>query len=277
MSARNSGLARIPIGQLTDEELQCRCQAILRACHQRGNHLDVPAELIEPLEECYREANNRGMTDGIDLSRILRKDDPVPTVHPRAIIRYLREPYLSDFLRGVISFAPASVYKNDPDFARRDDEHARPYMVPDQIVVFNGGSYPTTRIRMRHNIVAADHQPLPYHFASFSAEQSLKMQRAFTADGAVLITNPKAFADLVWRALSREQPHTSLQLARVKYYDPMAGAAALKKPNQTLWMKPVEFAWHREARLVIMGGEPGDKRVNIEIDPPNGLLSLVTF
>jgi hypothetical protein len=66
-------------------------------------------------------------------------------------------------------------------------------------------------------------------------------------------------------------------MARVKYYDQMAGAASSKKPNQILWMKPLEFAWQREARLVIIDGQPKDKRINIKISPPDGLLRLIRF
>jgi hypothetical protein len=183
---------RMPIEQLTDGELRSRCEALLRSSHQRENHLDVPEELVAALRECHREAERRGITAEIDLSQILRRDDPAPVVHRQAIVRYLREPHLAAFLRGVISFAPANLYKNAPDFARRDDEHERPYMVHDQPLNFSGGgSYFGTQIRMRDKI------GVPYHFVSFSAEQSLKMQRAFGADGAVIISDPKAFVEII--------------------------------------------------------------------------------
>jgi hypothetical protein len=71
------------------------------------------------------------------------------------------------------------------------------------------------------------------------------------------------------------QPDATLHLARVKYYDPMAGAARTKERDQICWMKPIEFAWHPEARLVVLGAEPKDERINIRITLPDGLLSLI--
>jgi hypothetical protein len=84
---------------------------------------------------------------------------------------------------------------------------------------------------MRHRIAAA------CHLVSFSAEQSMKLKRAFAADGAVLIREPKVFVDLVWEELSRSQPDTTLELARVKYYDPVAGGATRKKDSEILHIK----------------------------------------
>jgi hypothetical protein len=263
---------RIPIAQLTELELRRRCEAILRACHQREGHLDVPDDLVDALRECHAEAHRRGIADAIELADILKRDDPAPVVHRRAIVRYLKEPHLSSFLSGVVSFAPANVYKDDPHFARRDNEHERPYMVHDQPLEFDSGqSYFGTQIRMRHRIAAS------YHIVSFSAEQSMKLKRAFAADGAVLLREPKLFVDLVWEELSRSQPGATLELARVKYYDPMAGGATPKKGTEILHRKPLDFAWHREARLVMLGGEPEDHRINASISPPTGLFQLVEF
>lgn len=263
---------RIPIAQLTDLELRARCEALLRACHQSDSNLQVPDDLIEALRECHDEAHRRGVAAAIDLAEILRRDDPAPILHPRAIVRYLKEPHLSAFLAGVVSFAPAEVYKDDPSFARRDDEHERPYMVHDQPIKFdNGQSYFGTQIRMRQRIAVS------YHLVSFSAEQSMKLKRAFAADGAVIIREPKVLVDLVWRELSRRQPAATLELRRVEYYDPMAGGGKRKKGSHILHRKPLDFAWHREARVVMLGGEPQGQRINVEISWPAGLIETAQF
>lgn len=266
----------MPIGQLTDQEIKQRCESLLRACHQRGNHIDVPHELVRAFKECSQESARRGISNTLDLGQILRRNDPAPVVHPGSIVRYLREPHLTEFANGVISFAPATSYAQEADPARRDDEHARAYMVPDQVLEFSGVEYPTTEIRMRRTIAGDDGRLFPYHLVSFSAEESHKLRRSFTADGAVVISEPKAFVDLLWKKLRVDQPNCSIQLRRIKYYDPMAKFPDTKG-SDILFLKSIEFAWQREARIVILDGLPENQRIHLTISPPQGLMRVVRF
>jgi hypothetical protein len=270
--------SRLPIGDLEDDELIDRWEWLLKACYLQGKRILVPTDITEIFYECRDEIDRRNLTARVNLPAILCPDDELPVVHQKTMVRYLRQPHLSDFLNGVISFAPAADYRVEPDLARRDDEHARPYSIfPKQTVIIGGNEYIATKIRMRREICGEDGSQIPYHFVSFSAEQSRKLGREFRADGAVLVPNYRRFYELIRRELAREQPNAQLQLQQVKYYDPHGVDPATEDSIDILWRKPIRFFCHHEVRMVILDGLPVDGRINVKISPTKGLFRLINF
>jgi hypothetical protein len=272
--------SRLPIGDVEDDELTERWEWLLKACYvQEPQRLLIPTDINEIFFECRDEIKRRNLVARVELPVILCPDDALPVLHQKTMVRYLREPHLADFLNGVISFAPAGDYRTEPDLSRNDDEHVRPYSIfPKQKVIIGGNEYLATKFRMRREICGDDGSRIPYHLASFSAEQSRKLAREFGADGAVVIPNYRRFFDLLRKQLAHEQPNAELRLEQVKYYDPF-GVDPYNTDNSVdlLWRKPIKFICHREVRVVILNGEPAGARINITISPTKGLLQLVRF
>jgi hypothetical protein len=268
---------RLPISDLEDDELTDRWEWLLKACYVQAPHrLLIPTDINEIFFECRDEINRRNLVERVLLPAILCPDDALPVMHQKTMVRYLREPHLADFLNGVISFAPAADYRTEPDLARNDDEHVRPYSIfPKQKVIIGGNEYQATKIRMRREICSDDGSRTPYHFASFAAEQSRKLAREFRADGAVVVPNYRRFYKLLRKQLAREQPNAELRLKQVHYYDPF-GVDPYNTDDSIdlLWRKPIKFICHREVRIVILNGEPTGARINIAISPMKGLFQL---
>jgi hypothetical protein len=279
-AARNTSRpsARLPINQLEDDELIDRYEGTLRACYLQGKRILIPSDIRNIFDECRVEVDRRTLTARVTLPEMLCPDDEMPILHQTAIVRYLREPHLSSFMGGLISFAPAVDYRTQTDVARRDDEHVRPYAIfPDQNTVIGGFEYIATKIRMRRNISWKGDSLYPYHFVSFSAEQSRKLAREFHADAAVRIADYQRFFDLLQKQLSVEQPNATLHFKNVEYYDPFASDPSTEGSIDILWRKPIQFIYHREVRMVILSGLPENARINVNIGPSEGLFELVKF
>jgi hypothetical protein len=270
----------LPIAQLTEQELLARYQGALKACFLRGRSIRIPSDIRALFDEVRVEIERRNLGP-VTLPTCLSPDDPDPIIHEKAILRYLREPHLSSFLAGTISFAPAADYRNETDAARRDDEHARPFSIfPNQNIDIGGTQYATSEIRMRRVLrhdAEAENSYFSYHIASFSEEQSHKLARDFRADGAVLITDYQLFFDLLQAELRSKQPSAVLDLKGVNYYDPFAVDPSTAGSTDILWQKPIQFIYHREIRIVILNAVPGYARINLSIAVSNGLFELIKF
>jgi hypothetical protein len=57
----------------------------------------------------------------------------------------------------------------------------------------------------------------------------------------------------------------------------MGGGATPNKADEILYRKPPDFACHREARLVMLGGEAEDQRINVTVSWPAGLIEMIQF
>lgn len=130
---------------------------------------------------------------------------------------------------------------------------------------------------MRREICRENGSQVPYHLASFSAEQSRKLARDFRADGAAVIPDYQQFSDLLRKQLAIEQQSATLHMQQVKYYDPFAIDPSTGDSMDILWRKPIKFIHHREVRFVILGGAPENARINLNISPPKGLFKVIRF
>jgi hypothetical protein len=102
----------------------------------------------------------------------------------------------------------------DSNPARRDDEHERPFMYPNQTLTIQGIVYPATKIRLQRQIIGADELPLPYYFVSFSSEESAKLTRAFNANGYVIISDYTKLFRLLEKELVRHYPRRKYFLTK---------------------------------------------------------------
>jgi hypothetical protein len=146
----------MPILHLEADELLSRYESLLKACYVKDIRLRVPTPISDAFHETRIEVERRGLSPQVKLPSILDPNDPDPIFHNgRSIVRYLDEPFLSQFFSGLISLRSASEYVIDSNPARRDDEHERPFMYPNQTLTIQGIAYPATKIRLQRQIIGA--------------------------------------------------------------------------------------------------------------------------
>ena len=269
--------ARMPTAHLEEGVLISRYESLLRACYLQGTRLRIPTLISDAFHETRIEVGRRGLSTRITLPSVLNPDDPDPIFHNHSIVRYLEEPFLSQFFSGSISLAPAKSYATQPNSARRDNEHERPFMHSNQIVTINGISYPATDLQLKRQILGVGGLPLSYHFISFSSEESLKLARDFEADGCVIIRDYSKFFGLLEEELLRHYPEADISLRTVTYYDPSAGDPSPKTPYDILSHKPIGYYYQHEVRIIVTGSDSLNDRLNLQISPPDGLFQLRKF
>lgn len=87
----------LPIANLEEDELIDRYESLLKACYLQGRRILIPTDIQEIFHECRIEVDRRNLGARITFPAILCPDDGMPVLHQKSIIRYLREPHLTDF------------------------------------------------------------------------------------------------------------------------------------------------------------------------------------
>ena len=269
-------LTRKPVSELGNDVLVSRYQSLLHACRVKDLRFLVPTFISDAFHETRIEVERRGISPDIGPS-IINTDDPDPINHDHSIVRYLEEPYLSQFLSGTISLGHAKDCAADPNPARKDDEQKRMFMHPNQVVTIGEIKYPTSDIEFKIQILGDDCLPLSYHFVSFSTEESVKLARAFGTDGCVIIKDPSKFFDLLEKEIIRRYPKADVSRSNVTYYDPLAGNPSRKTPYDLLSRKTIDYYFQHEVRIIVEGADGLDDRLNLQISPPEGLFQLRKF
>jgi hypothetical protein len=94
----------MPILHLEADELLSRYESLLKACYVKDIRLRVPTPISDAFHETRIEVERRGLSPQVKLPSILDPNDPDPIFHNgRSIVRYLDEPFLSQFFSGLIS------------------------------------------------------------------------------------------------------------------------------------------------------------------------------
>jgi hypothetical protein len=266
---------RMPILHLEADELLSRYESLLKTCYVQGIRLRVPTPISDIFHKTRIEVERRGLTPQVKRPSILNPNDPDPIFHnSHSIVRYLDEPFRSQFFSGLISLRSASEYVIDPNPARRDDEHERPFMYPNQTVKSQGIDYPASKIRLQRTIIGADGLPLPYYVVSFSLEESAKLTRAFNVNGYVIISDYTKLFRLLEKELVHHYPGASIFFRSVTYYDPLAGDPDPKTPWDTLSHKPIGYYYQHEVRIIVTSPDVLNDRLNLRISAPKGLLQI---
>jgi hypothetical protein len=119
---------KVPLDQL-DDELTERINALtLNLCYI-DRVLTIPPDVADVFKETAAECDRRGLHRAFEISPHLHEDDTLPRVHKGGLVRYRRREHLEAPMRGRVSFGPASLYRDAPFDAQRDDEMRRPFRV----------------------------------------------------------------------------------------------------------------------------------------------------
>jgi len=269
-----------PVTQLSEEELLERLESLLMACHVNTTErpktklLRVPGSLIGAFSETYKEVESRGLKEKIKVPKIISESDPAPVFHKNLLIRYLEEPYLVLFASGMISLRFAKGFKDDPNAARKDDELMREYHGPDGDVNIGGEIYKATNFKIQHHIRDISGREIPYHLVSFSSEESRKLARAFNTAGYVVIQDFKKFYNLFSDALHLKFPKADVRFEDVEYFDPLENKSA-QLIGELIHRKSFHFQYQNEARISVVNSGVIEERLNIQIDPPLGMMKIV--
>src|SRR5581483_5660969 len=101
----------------------------------------------------------------------------------------------------------------------RDDELRRGWHGKNEDISINGTLYPAANLKFHYNFSDSASEYKHYHFLSLSREESIKMQRAFGADGYVLINDIETFYKTINNSLKDSAKGTEMDCRTVKYYD----------------------------------------------------------
>jgi hypothetical protein len=244
------------------------------AVHFNGKTINVPQPIYDAFFTTLAECKKRNVPDSRWFPEIIRTDDPPPTFHEDTLIRYGEREHLDALVTGVISFGPAESYIGAKLESQKDDETRRHHRRPNQVITIGGVQYPASEIKISYDIAETNAAPIPYHILCTSSEESLKLNRAFNAEGFVKIRRPREFLELARVALKQVSPTADLAMENVRYYDDLS-----ERPDRMLdeliRSKTIEYSYQWETRFSVLNGPTPGKRFGIKIEPTDGLFELV--
>jgi hypothetical protein len=260
----------------SDEHLNERYQSLGRSLFLAKGKLYYPSHARPLFDAARLEIIRRGLDLRLMVEDWIRPDDPMPTFHTAAIIRYAKIPRLVDLKEGRVSFAPAPIYKEQTNIAQRDDEMSRHWHMSNTNLPIKGVEYPASNLVHRRQLKSPEDGGTTYHLLSFSIEESPKLQRAFDADGYIVVLSPDKFYDTILSALRQKLGETSggIEFRGVKYYDDLE-EPIFEKPNDILFFKPIHFQYQNEARLAVYGAPNQRERFNLQVSWPEGIFSEI--
>jgi hypothetical protein len=261
----------VPLADFTDKELITRMGWLARNLYYDGEQGKTYTDVIEIFRETKDECERRGLTHAVVSPNCARKGDPRPVVAPGVVIRYAERRYLEELMTGIVSFGPATDYRDSPFEARKDDETKRRERGPNGVITIGSTEYPCESLMFFHAF-----QDFNYHLLCTSREESMKLCREFKADGFVRIRDYKKFFKLLKESLDRTFPQCKPTLGPVRYYDDRSWYDGITV-RDFVFSKPLEFKYQREFRFAVFSGPSPGKRFAVKLDLPEDLLELELY
>lgn len=150
----------------------------------------------------------------------------------------------------------------------------RTWLLADGPIVIGANQYHMRHGTASHDLIKKSGDPAHYHILCLSLEESAKLQRAFGADGYVLINRFREFYELITQAIANKYGVTARASDLVKYFDPLLGPRA-KNLRDLVFTKDISFHYQREARIAILDAETEDEFITVEVKWPAGLISEI--
>ncbi len=201
--------------------------------------------------------------------------DPMPTYHKEHLVRYGQRKHLNDFIGGKISFGAASIYEGQSNPAQRDNEHTRSWHSANAVLKIGGVDYPANDLVFARALKKPESGGSAYHLFCLSFEESPKLQRAFGCESYVVILNPHAFYDTILAAArSAIRTFRGTEFRHVNYYDDL-NEPEFTSPSDIVFSKSIHYRYQNEFRLALYGASDADKRVELDLKWPDGVLSEI--
>lgn len=263
-----------PLSQFSDEHLYARLQGLAKNFYYSDGKLFLPGYVAEAFHETKEEALKRGPLPKLDVKELIHPADPTPTFHEKFVVRYAKYDRLEELRAGIVSFGPAKHYADLPNAAQQDDELQRDAHLPDAKAITAGTSYPATNLMVSRKIRHRGGDFIHYNFLSMSFEESPKLQRAFEAEGYVMIHDFEVFYATIKAALHTKLGCGRLAYDHIRYYDDRV-PPDLKSDHDLAFTKTIAFQYQREIRISVFEVPNPDERFEIKVKWPTNLISEV--
>jgi hypothetical protein len=263
-----------PISQFSDDHLRGRLLGLSKNLFFLDGQLRIPSEISLAIRETFAEAGKRGPIPDLGLEKLIDPKDPAPVFHEKSRVRYASKDRLESFRSGVVTLSPASCYSGLDNAAQRDDELQRSWHMPDTILTIGGVEYPASDLVLRRGMKETGGGSINYHCLAMSTEESVKLQRAFGAEGYVLVHDYRAFYELLSKALLDRFGKLHCCSSRITYYDDCQ-EPQFATLEDLLFSKSFLYQYQSEVRFCVLDAPSPEERLEVTVSWPSGLLSTV--
>lgn len=273
--AKSGNLERLkPIEQFSDEHLRVRIQGLAKSLFFRGGQLTIPSEVSSAFREAVSESDKRGMPATLGLDGLIDPNDPEPVFHEQHRVRYGSTERLEAFKAGVVSLSPAKCYSALENAAQKDDELLRSWHAADTVFSIGGVDYPASDLVMRRPLKEKGGAFVHYHCLSMSTEESVKLQRAFNAEGYVLIQNYRTFYEVLSKTLREKCGNVHCCSSAIKYYDDRQDPT-LSAVEDFIFSKSFLYQYQSEVRFAVLDAPSPEEWLQVPVSWPSDLISTV--
>jgi hypothetical protein len=262
------------LAEFSNEHLEERLQGLAKNLFLANGQLYVPTDIRQSFFETYEEALRRGMPTKLNVERWILPTDPMPIMHSISIVRYSKRQWLEEFREGRIRFTTASKFAALENVAQRDDELQRSWHLANRVLTINGVEYPASNMRLSQPVLRKDGCSQVYHSLSFSLEESAKLQRAFSAEGYIVVHDYARFYEIVAEALRSRAKNSQWSSGSVTYYDDRT-EPEWKNVSDIVFSKTVLFKYQREVRVAVFNPPVEQEAFELIVRWPAGLISTV--
>ncbi|NBV24969.1 MAG: hypothetical protein EBS05_24000 [Proteobacteria bacterium] len=263
-----------PLSQFSDAHLLVRLEGLAKNHFFAQGRLFFPTDLRAAYDETYAEARSRGLLSKSEIELLIAPTDPAPVIHQQSVVRYSKREHLEKLLAGVVSFGHAKQYADSQNHAQRDDELHRMWHEADRIIEIQGVSYPASDIVFKQPTSNEAVDERHYHLLSLSNEESPKLQRAFGADGYVIIRNFEGFAKVLRDALRAKWKDAKVCSGQIKYYDDR-DAPKFNGFYDVVFSKSQTYHYQAEVRIAVFSTSEIRERIEVQVEWPPDLISPV--
>jgi hypothetical protein len=200
--------------------------------------------------------------------------DPMPVFHPKGLVRYSDRRRLEELRSGVVHLGSAGKYAELQNMAQRDDEVERSWHAANTTLVINDVSYPASELIFRKSIERKDGGSIPYHCLSLSTQESPKLQRAFGAEGYVVVHDGELFRKAIVQALEARFENSQWSSGGIRYYDDR-DAPSWNDARDIAFSKSIRFKYQHEFRIAVFGPAIEADWIRLEVTWPSGLFSEI--
>jgi hypothetical protein len=107
-----------------------------------------------------------------------------------------------------------------------------------------------------------------------STEESAKLQRAFNADGYVLVQSYRTFYEVLSNALREKYGEVHCCSSVINYYDDRQ-EPTLKTVEDLMFSKSFLYQYQCEVRFAVLDAPCPEERLEVTVPWPNDLISRV--
>ncbi len=263
-----------PLEQFSNSHLRDRILGLAKNVFFLDGQLRVPSEISHALREAIAEAEKRGPVPDLGLENLVNPKDPAPVFHEQHRVRYGLREHLEAFRAGVVSLSPAQSFSELENIAQKDDELVRSWHAADTVFSIGGVDYPASDLVMRRPLKDKGGAFVHYHCLSMSTEESPKLQRAFNADGYVLVQSYRTFYEVLSNALREKYGEVHCCWSAINYYDDRQ-EPTLKTVEDIMFSKSFLYQYQCEVRFAVLDAPSPEERLEVTVLWPNDLISRV--